>query len=205
MKPHAFYLVTESNLSKGRTNAEIVREAIKGGVDIVQLREKEWSKERYREEAKKLRKLCHTHEVLFVVNDYPDIAKEVGADGLHLGQEDMPIAEARKIVGKMKIGKSTHSGEQALNAVKEGADYISIGPIFPTRKKPNPVGVGLIRALAPVLKIPFVAIGGIKLENVDEVLSAGATSIAVISAVVEAEDVRAATAAFAHKIHEVKL
>ena len=205
MKDYEFYLVTESSLAMGRSNKDIIAEAINGGAGIIQLREKEWAKERYLEEAKILSRICHAHGVLFVVNDYPDVAVQVEADALHLGQEDIPIAQARKIVGRRKIGKSTHSREQALAAVREGADYISIGPIFPTRKKPNPVGVGLIRALAPVLKIPFVAIGGIKLENVDEVLSAGATSIAVISAVVEAEDVRAATAAFAHKIHEVKL
>ncbi len=205
MKDHEFYLVTESNLAKGRSNEQIVLEAIAGGVGIVQLREKDWDKETYREEAKKLVKVCHDAGILFVVNDYPDIAKEIGADGLHLGQEDMPIAEARALVGdSVMIGKSTHSKEQALSAVSEGADYISIGPVYPTRKKPNPVGVTLVKELAPQLSIPFVAIGGIKLDNISDVLDAGAKTCAVISAIVEADDVRAETAKFVDKIKNRK-
>ena len=194
------YLVTEENLSKGRTNAEIVKAAIKGGVKIVQLREKDWPKEKYWKEAIKLRKICRDHHVLFIVNDYPDVAKDIAADGLHLGQSDMSIAEARKIVGRMHIGKSTHSKEQAWAAQDEGADYISIGPIFPTRKKPNPVTSRLIREVAPYLKTPFVAIGGIKLSNIGEVLAAGAKTVAVISAIVEAEDVEETTRQFVHKL-----
>ncbi|MBI2547930.1 thiamine phosphate synthase [Candidatus Woesearchaeota archaeon] len=195
------YLVTESNLTKGRTNEEIVSAAIRGGVGIVQLREKEWDKKKYEEEANKLVKICHDHNVFFVVNDYPDIALRVGADGLHVGQEDMPLVNARAIAGQhIMIGKSTHSQEQALAAQAEGADYISIGPVFPTRKKPHPVGTNLIQTVRPFLKIPFVAIGGIKLHNLPEVLNAGTRNIAVISAIVEAEDVEEETRNFVRQI-----
>lgn len=197
------YLVTESNLAKGRTNEEIVNAAIRGGVGMVQLREKEWDKKRYEEEANKLVKICHAHNVFFVVNDYPDIAKTIGADGLHLGQEDMPIAKARVIAGQqIVIGKSTHSQEQAIAAQGEGADYISIGPVFPTRKKPNPVGTKLIREIMPHLHIPVVAIGGIKLHNLSEVLGAGAKSIAVISAIVEADNIEDETRKFVREINK---
>src|SRR3989338_11497318 len=151
MKDYEFYLVTESSLAMGRSNKDIIAEAINGGAGNIQLREKEWSKERYLEEAKILSRICHAHGVLFVVNDYPDVAVQVEADELHLGQEDIPIAQARKIVGRRKIGKSTHSREQSLAAVREGADYISVGPIFPTRKKPNPVGIGLLAEVAPLI------------------------------------------------------
>ena len=158
---NALYLVTESNLARGRPNSYMVSKAIEGGATIVQLREKEWTKEQYAEEARIIAGICKEHSVFFVVNDYPDIARDVGADGLHLGQEDMPLSQARRIYSGV-IGKSTHSREQALAAVVEGADYISIGPVFPTRKKPNPVGLQLVREMAPKLPIPFVAIGGMK-------------------------------------------
>lgn len=191
------YVVTEENLAKEKTNEDIVKAAISGGAAIIQLREKDWPKEKYREEAIKLSGLCRELGVPFVVNDYPDIAKEVQADALHLGQEDMPLEEARAIVGEgIALGKSTHSLEQALDAEREGADYISIGPVFPTRKKPNPIGVETVRQVAQAISIPFVAIGGIKTHNVQEVLDAGARTVAVISAVVEAEDPKAATEEF---------
>lgn len=202
------YVVTEEEISNGRTNREVVESAIDGGASIIQLRQKKWDKQKYREEAKKLVRLCKENKIMFVVNDYIDIALEVGADGVHLGQEDLPIADARKICGrKLLIGKSTHSLQQAIDAEKEGADYISIGPVFQTRAKPYTVGIETLRQVSRAVKIPVVAIGGINVSNIDSVMQAGARNIAVISAVVSANDVELAARRLANKIahyHETR-
>src|SRR3989338_6805373 len=130
------YVITESAVSKGRSNEFIVKEAIKGGAEIIQLREKNWDKRKVREEAIKLLKICRENNVLFIVNDYADIALEIGADGVHLGQSDIPIKKARKICGdKLIIGLSTHSVEQAVKAGKEDVDYITMGPVYKTSAK----------------------------------------------------------------------
>ena len=113
------YVITESAISRGRSNEFVVKEAIKGGAGIIQLREKQWDKNKIKKEAIKLLKICRKNNVLFIVNDYVDVALEIGADGVHLGQSDMPISEARKICGnKLVIGLSTHSVEQAVKADK---------------------------------------------------------------------------------------
>ncbi|MBS3135721.1 thiamine phosphate synthase [Candidatus Woesearchaeota archaeon] len=199
MIDYSLYIVTESGLSNNRPNEKIVREAIRGGAGIVQLREKKWPKEKYFAEAMKISGICRENNVRFVVNDYPDIAMKVKADALHLGQDDMSLKEARKIVGKMKIGKSTHSLQQAEAAIKEGADYISIGPVFPTREKPNPVGTETVGKVAR-LNFPFVAIGGIKLHNLDSLLDAGAKTIAVISGIVSSENIYETTKKYVEMI-----
>ena len=195
------YVITESSISKGRSNEFIVKEAIKGGAEIIQLREKEWDKDEVKEEAVKLLKICKENNVLFIVNDYVDIAMEIGADGVHLGQSDMPIAEAREICGdKLIIGLSTHSVEQAIDADQEDVDYITIGPIFKTRVKDYEVGIEIIKPVLDNVLKPVIAIGGINMENIDEVLGQGAESVAVISAVVSAEDVRKAASELVEKI-----
>ena len=195
------YVITESAISKGRGNEEIVREAIKGGAEIIQLREKDWGKDRIKEEAVKLLKICRENNVLFIVNDYVDVAMEIGADGVHLGQSDMSIEEARKICGdKLIIGLSTHSVEQAVDADQEDIDYITIGPIFKTRVKDYEVGVEIIKPVLDNVLKPVIAIGGINKENIDEVLEQGAESVAVISAVVSADDVKKAASELVKKI-----
>ena len=195
------YVITESSISKGRTNEDVVKEAIKGGAEIIQLREKQWDKNKIREEAIKLLRICRKNNVIFIVNDYVDIALEIGADGVHLGQSDMPVSEARKICGnKLIIGLSTHSIEQAVKADKEDVDYITIGPIFRTRAKDYTVGTGIIKEIANKINKPLIAIGGINKNNIDDVLSQGAKSVAVISAVVAADNISVAARELADRI-----
>ena len=185
------YVITESTISKGRSNEEIVREAIKGGAGIIQLREKEWDKNKIKNEAIRLLKICMENNVLFIVNDYVDVALEIGADGVHLGQSDMLIKDAREICeDRLIIGLSTHSIEQAVKADMEGADYITIGPIYKTRAKDYTIGINLIKEIINKIKKPLVAIGGINDNNIDSVLGQGVKSVAVISAVVSSDDIR---------------
>ena len=185
------YVITESMISRGRSNEEIVREAIKGGAGIIQLRKKESDKNKIKNEAIRLLKICRENNVLFIVNDYVDVALEIGADGVHLGQSDMPIKEAREICGdRLIIGLSTHSIEQAVKADMEGADYITIGPIYKTRAKDYTIGINIIKEIINKIKKPLIAIGGINDNNIDSVLGQGVKSVAVISAVVSSDDVR---------------
>ncbi len=195
------YVITESAISKGRSNEFVVKEAIKGGAEIIQLREKQWGKNKIKKEAIKLLKICRKNNVLFIVNDYADVALEIGADGVHLGQSDMPISEARKICGnKLIIGLSTHSIKQAVKADKEDADYITIGPIFRTRAKDYTIGTEIIKEILRKIKKPLIAIGGINKDNIDSVLGQGVKSVAVISAVVSAENIKEAANVLIEKI-----
>src|SRR3989338_7524428 len=195
------YVITESAISRGRSNEFVVKEAIKGGAEIIQLREKQWDKNKIKKEAIKLLKICRKNNALFIVNDYVDVALEIGADGVHLGQSDMPVSEARKICGnKLIIGLSTHSVEQAVKADKEDADYITIGPIFKTRAKDYTVGPGIIREILKKIKKPLIAIGGFNKNNIDYVLAQGAKSVAVISAVVAADNISVAARELADRI-----
>ena len=195
------YAITESSISKGRSNDGVIREAIKGGAEIIQLREKEWNKDKVKEEAIKLLKICKENNVLFIVNDYVDVAMEIGADGVHLGQSDMPISEARRICrDKLIIGLSTHSVEQAVDADQEDVDYITIGPIFKTRAKDYTVGVEIIKPVLDNVQKPVIAIGGINKDNIGSVLEQGVKSVAVISAVVSADNVKEAAEELVKKI-----
>lgn len=170
-----------------------VEAAYRGGADIVQLRAKHLSDGALCRMGLKWRKIADRHHKLFFVNDRPDLALLMGADGVHLGQEDLPIKEARKIYspGNIFIGKSTHSLAQALQAQKEGADYIGVGPIFETPTKPGyqPVGLDLIRKVKKRVRIPFVCIGGIDSTNAREVAEAGGSRIAVVRAIFGTPDV----------------
>jgi thiamine-phosphate diphosphorylase len=144
-------------------------------------------------------KLCRRHKVFFIVNDRADIAAASGADGVHLGQEDFPVAAARKILGRGKIiGKSTHSVEQAKAAIKERVDYLAVGPIFwtQTKKIDRPVGTELVAQVRKLTKKPILAIGGIQPENAASVIAAGATGVAAVSALMAAPDAEAAARAF---------
>ena len=195
------YAITESSISKGRSNDGVIREAIKGGAEIIQLREKEWNKDKVKEEAIKLLKICKENNVLFIVNDYVDIAMEIGADGVHLGQSDMPIAEARRIYGdKLIIGLSTHDIEQAVKADNEDVDYITLGPIFKTRAKDYTADTDIINQVIKKINKPVIAIGGINKDNIGSVLEQGVKSVAVISAVVSADNVKEAAEELVKKI-----
>jgi len=205
LKPFRLYVITGEEFHPGRPLLDVMTEALEGGADIIQMRDKKSSKKVILEKAKMLRELTRKYDVPFIVNDHIDVALAVDADGVHLGQDDLPLVEARKIVGDKIIGISTHSIEQAREAEKNGADYIGVGPIFPTKTKEDvvpPVTTSYLKEVVREISIPFVPIGGIKLHNIDEVLDAGGTCVCVISAVVGSEDVKGTCEAFVQKIKE---
>lgn len=187
------YVLITPELCKGGVR-ETARAAIAGGAGAIQLRAKDLPQAQILAMAAELRELCDETGKIFLVNDSPSIAAIVGADGLHLGQQDLPLADARRLLRPGAIlGRSSHSIEQARAAVNEGADYISVGPMFPTTTKDRaPVGVGLLRQAAMEIKTPIVAIGGIHKGNAAELVAAGAKCLAVSSAVCAAGDPRAA-------------
>ncbi len=165
--------------------------ALRGGVDIVQLREKSLSRREVERAAQTFRRLCDTHSALFTVNDDPDLARACGADGVHVGQEDMQVAEARAILGPDAIiGLSTHSREQIDSASSSGADYISVGPIWetPTKEGRPAVGLDLISYAASNAAQPFFAIGGVDEDNAVEVVEAGARRLCAVRAIRDAAD-----------------
>ncbi len=184
------YTVTCEELSNGRTNYEVLEAVIKGGGKIIQLRDKKCGQNNFLKMAKKIREITANAGVLLIINDYIDVAVEIDADGVHLGQEDFPIAEARALLPDLIIGSSSHNLEEAVTAQKNGADYVNIGPIFPTNTKKHlkVTGVEMIKEIAPHLTVPFTVMGGIKITNVREVLKTGAKKIAVVTAVTMADD-----------------
>lgn len=200
------YAITDERFHPGRTMLEVMEEAIAGGVRVIQLRDKKATKKELFEKAKALRELCASFGVTFLINDHVDVAQAVDADGVHLGQDDLPLQEARRLLGENKlIGISTHSLKQALAAEEGGADYVGVGPIFPTKTKEDvtePVTLSLVKEARKHLRIPFTAIGGIKLHNVDEVLQAGARSVCAVSEIVGSQDVRATCEAFLRKMEK---
>ena len=185
-------MITDLKAQKGRGYVDVLTQAIRGGATVVQLRDQEASDETLIALGRALRKICDHFGTLLIVNDRIDVAQAIDADGLHVGQNDMPLSEVKERLGSRKwVGISTHSLVQAKKAVEEGADYIGVGPVFKTPTKPGypPVGVELVREVRSHLEIPFVAIGGIDLGNVKEVLLAGADSVAVVRAVVGQDDI----------------
>lgn len=175
---------------------------------MIQLRDKVAGPRQLLSEARRITQLCRAREVCFIVNDRLDLALAADADGVHLGQDDMPAGDVRTLLGTGKIlGVSTHSLEQGLRAAEQGADYLGIGPIFATATKATgyePVGCDTIRQLRARIDLPIMAIGGITLGNVGEVIRAGAAGVAVISAIVGADDITAATRAFATAIQHAE-
>ena len=166
---------------------------------MVQLREKGLETRPWLDLAIELNRLCRKRKVIFIVNDRVDIAAACDADGVHLGQEDFPVFLARRILGKRKIiGKSTHSLEQAQAALKEKADYVAVGPVFwtGTKKIDRPVGTELVTQVRTLTKKPILAIGGIKPENSVSVIAAGASGVAVVSALMVAADAAETARAF---------
>jgi thiamine-phosphate pyrophosphorylase len=204
MRDFKLYVITDERFHPGKNLFEVMEEAMIGGADIIQLRDKQSSKRAVLEKARQLRQLTKKYDVLFIVNDHIDVAIAVDADGVHLGQDDLPIKEARKLVGNEKIiGISTHSLEQAKEAEKSGADYIGVGPVFATGTKDDvvdPVTTQYVTEASQNVGIPFVAIGGIKLDNVDQVLKAGAKRICAVSEIVGASNIRSTCATFLDRI-----
>src|SRR5881409_1580296 len=195
----SLYVVLDRRASGGRDLEEILDATIAGGCRMIQLREKEWPSGRLQPLAERLRDRCRRTGVTFIVNDRVDLAVAVGADGVHLGQDDLPARAARPLLRPgMVVGRSTHSLAQARDAQAEGADYIAVGSMFPTRTKSDfqLVGPELIRAVRPETKAPLIGIGGVTRDNVAQVIRAGADGVAVISAVCAAPDPEAATRRF---------
>lgn len=185
------YLVTSQEVSAGRETLNILEAALKGGVRLVQLREKSLSKEELKNMAIDARRMTNQADALLIINDHLDVAIETGADGIHLGQDDMAVSEARAAAPDLIIGASSHSRAEALAAQDAGASYVNIGPIFPTNTKKwddSFLGIDGIKEISPCLNIPFTVMGGIKKHHIPELLDAGAQTIALVTAVTEAPD-----------------
>ena len=183
------YAIIDAQALKGRSHIEVASQIIHGGARTIQLRDKLLSKKELLPIAKQLKELCAEHNVLFIVNDYLDIALAADADGLHLGQNDLPTKVARKLLPIDKIlGCSTTTVDQAITAESDGADYIAVGSIYPTTSKETAKVIGLegLRQIRQAVTLPLVAIGGITKDNAAEVIAAGASSVAVISAILQA-------------------
>ena len=188
-------MVTDRRQCAGRTLEEVVARAVDGGVNLVQLREKDLPSGNLLELALRLRKLTDGRALLFV-NDRIDVALACGADGVQLGEDAMPAVAARSITGGLLLGRSVHDVEGALKAQADGADALVVGTIFPSGSHPDreAAGVGLLERLRGRLQIPYLAIGGVTEENVDSVMEAGASGVAVISAISKRADPREASA-----------
>lgn len=186
--PSGLYLIVGSSLS-GKPCLEIIETALKAGVKWVQYREKDKPRKVFYNEALSMREITAAYGAKLIINDHADIAAAVGADGIHLGQDDLPLKEARKICGEMLIGISTHSLQEAFAAEQAGADYIGFGPIFHTTTKDAgpPVGLEALREIKANIKIPVAAIGGISLDNLPLVLEAGAEAVAAAAAIINGD------------------
>lgn len=192
--PEGLYCITAEEFSNGRSNVEVVKKMLEAGIKIIQYREKEESKPRKEmiNECREIRKMTREHGALLIVNDFLDIAIICEADGIHCGQDDLSVQDVKILAPHLMVGISTHSPDQALKAVEDGADYIGVGPIFTTRTKKNvcdAVGLEYLEFAVKNIKIPFVAIGGIKEHNIGEVVKRGAKTIALVTEIVGAEDI----------------
>lgn len=191
------YVVTDEELSRGRSHIQVAEAAIRGGADVIQLRDKTASGSRLYQVALVLRKLTSEARISFIVNDRLDIALATDADGVHVGQKDLPASAARKILGPGRIlGVSAETVEESVQAERDGADYLGVGPVFEARgTKPDagdPAGLELITRIRTHCRLPIVAIGGIHAGNARDVRRAGAEAAAVISAIVAADDIEQA-------------
>ena len=195
---YSLYLVTDRGLSRGRSTLEIVDAAVRGGVTCVQLREKDCSTLEFIEQALSIKKHLKAVSIPLIINDRLDVAQAVRADGVHLGQTDMPLKMAREIVKeKMIIGISVETHDDVSKAEQEGADYIGAGPLFATTTKTDTspvIGPRGLQEIKGIASIPVVAIGGINQGNCMEVIRHGADGIAVVSAIVSADDPEQAAA-----------
>lgn len=189
---YELYAITDRRLAGGRSSAEVMEKAILGGVTLVQLREKEAGGRKMVEEAQALLKVTRRYGIPLIINDRLDVALAVGAEGVHLGQEDIPCRLARQILGPEKIiGVSASTVEEAVQAERDGADYLGVGAVFPTGTKADAgeaIGLDALAAIKARVKIPVVAIGGINAANAAQVAATGVDGLAVVSAIVAAAD-----------------
>ena len=201
--PSPLYAILDRSVGRGRDLPGLLDAVLAGGCRLVQLREKAMPLDDLLPLARRLARRCREAGALLIVNDRADLALAAGADGLHVGQDDLPARQARGLLRpNMILGVSTHDPEQARRAVADGADYVAVGSIFPTTTKAGfqLVGPELIRRVRPEVPVPLVGIGGITAENAAAVLGAGADAVAVISALCAAPDPEAATRAFLARI-----
>ena len=201
------YVVLDRAVARGRSLEDLLGAVIDGGCRMVQLREKHWPSGRLLPIAERLLAQARRAGVTFIINDRVDVAVVVGADGVHLGQDDLPARAARSLLRPgMILGVSTHSVAQAHQARDDGADYVALGSMFATATKPDfeLVGPDLVRKLRPDIRVPLVGIGGITADNVGDVMRAGADGVAVIAAVCAAPDPRAATRRLLEAIRNVR-
>jgi len=203
---YTLYLVTDRGLSRGRSTLEIVQAAVRGGVTCVQLREKNCSAREFIAEATAIQSFLKEHGIPLIINDRLDIAQAIQADGVHLGQNDIPLKMARAIVkDSMLIGISAESLQDAVEAERDGADYIGVSPIYTTATKSDTapaLGLEGLREIRKAVKIPLVGIGGLNSSNAAEVIGNGADGIAVVSAIVSADDPENAAAELSEIIRQ---
>ncbi len=202
------YVITDRLLSRGRSHADVIRKAIDGGATCIQLREKDASSRELYLLACELRAITREKDAVLIINDRLDIALAVGADGVHLGQDDLPVAAARRIVpSEMILGVSVDNPRQAREAQAMGASYLGAGAVFATATKADagePVGLQALAEICRGVDIPVVGIGGINLHNAGQVIQAGAAGAAVISAIVAADDITLAASEIARVIKEAQ-
>ena len=193
---YSLYLVTDRGLARGRNTLEIVKAAVYGGTTIVQLREKDCSTQDFIEQAFAIKKFLNARGIPMIINDRVDVAQAIAADGVHLGQTDMPLEIAKNILGdSMIIGISAESLEDAIEAEKGGADYLGVSPIYATPTKTDtapPLGLKGLQEIREAVKLPLVGIGGLNKDNAADVIRHGADGVAVVSAIVAADDPEAA-------------
>ena len=200
------YAVTDRHWLHGRTLHEVVKESLDGGVTFLQLREKDLDEARFLDEAKDIKTLCHAYGVPFLINDNVDLALEIGADGVHVGQEDMEAGLVRQKLGPGKIlGVSAHSPEEALRAQAAGADYLGAGAVFHTGTKTDvsTLSYDTLGDICAAVHIPVVAIGGINKDNILRLKGTGICGVAVISAIYAQEDIPAAAKNLKNTVKEM--
>ncbi|MDR2399253.1 MAG: thiamine phosphate synthase [Endomicrobium sp.] len=191
--PECLYAITAENFSNGKDNITVVKEMLDAGVKVLQYRDKYKTKLEKFKQCQQIRKLTSEYGAFFIVNDDVDISIDVASDGLHLGQDDLAILKARERVGDIVIGISTHSPTQALKAQEQGADYIGVGPIFKTFTKDNvyaPVGLKYLEYCVKNIKIPKVAIGGIKLSNIKQVSNFNPENICMVTEITSSANIK---------------
>lgn len=201
------YAVTDRTWTKETTLTEQVKEALEGGITFLQLREKNLSEEEFIEEAKEMKELAKSYQVPFVINDNIKVALAVDADGVHIGQDDMAVEEARKLLGEDKIiGVSAHNVEEARKAKKGGADYLGVGAVCATstKKDANVVSKEEIKKICQEVDIPVVAIGGIKKDNIKTLKGTDVDGVAVVSAIFAADDIKNSTKQLKSLVEEIK-
>jgi thiamine-phosphate pyrophosphorylase len=202
--PRGLYVIIDPEVAGDRPEDEIARQAIEGGATLLQWRDKQREKGLQLPLARRLKEICTRAGVPLIINDHVDLALAAEADGVHVGQKDLPVSIVRRLMPGAIIGCSTNNVEEALRAQADGASYVSVGRLFPTDSKADtrPATLETLRAVKQAVRIPVAAIGGISEDNIDAVLAAGADLVVVIGAVVAAPDVREAARRLAERISE---